>query len=618
MNRYPLWANLLIALTVLLGVFYAVPNLYGEVAAVQISSAKASIKLDEANTTALARETLQKAGVPFTSMAFDEKQNTLRVFVSSVDIQIKAKDTLQRALIPNPDDPAYVIALNQISKSPKWMHRLGANAMSLGLDLRGGVHFLLQVDMHDALSKRMDAIAANIRTSLREKELRTNGISRDKDTIVIRLKDAAQREKVQNLISDHEPDLQFVTHQEGDEQVLVASLKPASQRAVQEKAIEQNITTLRNRVNALGVSEPIIQQQGADRILVQLAGVQDVAMAKEMIGRTATLEVRLVDEQAEASGDMTGVDVFPERTRDGRTRMVPVKRQVVLTGERFVSAVAGTDSNNQPDVSVELDAAGGHIMRQVTEQNLKKQMAIILVERKKGEAISVATIQGEFGRKFQITGRFSQKETSELAILIRSGSLAAPMEIIEERVIGPSMGKENIDKGVNSTLWGFIAIALFMILYYALFGSVSVLALTTNLVLLVAILSWTGATMTLPGIAAIAFTLGMAIDSNVLINERIREELRNGSTPQAAIAAGYDRAFGTILDSNVTTFAAGLALLAFGSGPVRGFAVVHCLGIATSMFSAVLVSRAITNLIYGRRRKIEKLWIGQVWKPDAK
>ena len=395
----------------------------------------------------------------------------------------------------------------------------------------------------------------------------------------------------------------------------MATLKPTAIKRIQEDSIKQNIVTLHNRINELGVAEPVIAQQGADRIVVQLPGVQDVAKAKDLIGRTATLEIRMVDEAASMSGSSFGVDVVPERQRDGSERQVYLKKQVVVTGDRLNGADATFDNNQQPAVSVKLDAAGGRIMREVTRENIGKLMAIVLYEKGKGEAISVATIQGECGNQFQITGRFSSEETTRLAILIRAGALAAPMDIIEERTIGPSLGADNITKGFHSTLGGFAAIALFMILYYRLFGLVSVVALGSNLLFLIALLSLLQATLTLPGIAAIALALGMAIDANVLINERIREELRNGSTPQAAIHTGYDRAFGTILDSNITTLIAGIALLLFGSGPIRGFAVVHCLGILTSLFAAVVVSRALINLIYGNRRKVESLSIGQIWKP---
>ncbi len=614
MNRYPLWKNLLILVVLLFGILYTLPNYFGEVPAVQVSSAKSTIRLTDA-ALATAEKALSDARISHDGVFFDN--NSVRVRLASTDAQIKAKDALEHAFNPDPKDPGHTVALNLLSASPKWLTAIHALPMYLGLDLRGGVHFLLQVDMKGAITKRLDSTTGDMRTMLREKDIRHGGIVRDGESLVVRFRDVATRDKARNVIRDRLPDLQLVDKTEADEQLIVGTLTEQAKRRIQEDAIKQNIVTLHNRINELGVAEPVIQQQGADRIVVQLPGVQDVAKAKSLIGRTATLEVRMVDEAATQSGSSVGVDVIPERRRDGSVIPVAVKKQIVLTGDRFNGADATFDSNQQPAVAVSLDAAGGRIMRDVTRDSVGKRMAIILYERGKGEAISVATIQGEFGNRFQITGQFSPDETTSLAILIRSGSLAAPMDIIEERTIGPSLGAENIAKGFKSTMWGFIAIAVFMVIYYMVFGLVSVIALGSNLLLLLALLSLLQATLTLPGIAAIAFTLGMAIDANVLINERIREELRNGSTPQAAIAAGYERAFGTILDSNVTTLIAGIALLIFGSGPVRGFAVVHCLGILTSMFSSVLVSRMVTNFIYGGRRKLQSIAIGQIWRPAA-
>ncbi|WP_374604726.1 protein translocase subunit SecD [Niveibacterium sp.] len=614
MNRYPLWKNLLILVVLLFGILYTLPNYFGEVPAVQVSSAKSTIRLSE-SALATAEKALSDARISHDGVFFDN--NSVRVRLGSTDAQIKAKDALEHAFNPDPKDPGHTVALNLLSASPKWLTAIHALPMYLGLDLRGGVHFLLQVDMKGAITKRLDSTTGDMRTMLREKDIRHGGIVRDGESLVVRFRDVATRDKARNVIRDRLPDLQLVDKTEADEQLIVGTLTEQAKRRIQEDAIKQNIVTLHNRINELGVAEPVIQQQGADRIVVQLPGVQDVAKAKSLIGRTATLEVRMVDEAATQSGSSVGVDVVPERRRDGSVIPVAVKKQIVLTGDRFNGADATFDSNQQPAVAVSLDAAGGRIMRDVTRDSVGKRMAIILYERGKGEAISVATIQGEFGNRFQITGQFSPDETTSLAILIRSGSLAAPMDIIEERTIGPSLGADNIAKGFKSTMWGFIAIAIFMVIYYMVFGLVSVIALGANLLLLLALLSLLQATLTLPGIAAIAFTLGMAIDANVLINERIREELRNGSTPQAAIAAGYERAFGTILDSNVTTLIAGIALLIFGSGPVRGFAVVHCLGILTSMFSSVLVSRMVTNFIYGGRRKLQSIAIGQIWRPAA-
>jgi preprotein translocase subunit SecD len=487
--------------------------------------------------------------------------------------------------------------------------------MYLGLDLRGGVHFLLQVDMQAALVKRLDAYASDLRTLLRDKNVRHAGIVREGQGVRMRFRDPDIRNQARAAIGAGMQDLVIVERTDGQDLLLVATMKPEAQKREMELAIKQNIVTLSRRVNQLGVAEPVIQQQGADRIVVQLPGVQDTAKAKEILGRTATLEVRLVDEEAMRTGSTFNVDVFPERRRDGSVSTTPVKKQVLVTGDQFVGAQATFDNEQRPAVAVELNDAGGRVMRQATRENLRRMMAIILFEKGKGEAISVATIQGEFGSRFQITGMFSPTETNDLSLLIRAGSLAAPMEIIEERTVGPSLGKDNIEKGFNSTKWGFVVIVLFMSAYYSLFGVISSIALGVNLLFLIALLSLLQATLTLPGIAAIALTLGMAIDANVLINERIREEIRAGQSPQAAIAAGYERAWGTIIDSNVTTLIAGLALLIFGSGPVRGFAVVHCLGILTSILSSVVVSRGIVNLTYGHRRKVARLAIGNTaWK----
>jgi preprotein translocase subunit SecD len=611
-NRFPTWKYVLIAVVVLAAFLYTLPNFFGESPAVQISSAKSTIKVDTALMSRV-EDILRKASVPYTGVQLDA--TGVRVRLPDPDTQLKAKDILERALNPDSADNVYTVALNLLPASPNWLTAIHALPMYLGLDLRGGVHFLLQIDMQAAITKRIENLAADVRGQLREKGIRHGGVAREGQTIRVRFRDAAAREAARAAILANLPDLAVTERDDGQDLLLVAALRPEMQKRVQEAAVQQNIGTLHKRVNELGVAEPVIQQQGADRIVVQLPGVQDVARAKEILGRTATLEVRLVDEQAMQSGSTFGTDVFPERRKDGSVGQVPTRKQVIVTGDQFVGAQATFDQDNRPAVAVELDQAGGRAMRVASRENLKRLMAIVLFEKGKGEAISVATIQGEFGSRFQITGSFSPSETNTLALLIRAGALAAPMEIIEERTIGPSLGRDNIERGFNATKWGFIAIVVFMSIYYSLFGIVSSIALGVNLLLLVALLSLLQATLTLPGIAAIALTLGMAIDANVLINERIREELRGGATPQAAIAAGYERAWGTILDSNVTTLIAGLALLIFGQGPVRGFAVVHCLGILTSMFSAVTVSRAMVNLLYGHRRRVAKLAIGNTaWK----
>jgi preprotein translocase subunit SecD len=615
MNRYPLWKNAIVLIALVLGLLYTLPNFFGEAPAVQVASFKATHKVD-IKLMGQVEAALKAAAVVPQGVYLD--LNSIRVRLADTDTQLKAKDAIEKALNPVPADAAYSVALNLVSNSPNWLTGIHALPMYLGLDLRGGVHFLLQVDMKGALTKRLDSVGADLRTLMREKNLRHAGIARSGQVVNVQFRDAEMRDKAKQAIAASQPDLDLAEAQSGADFTLVVKLKPQAIKTFQEDAIKQNIATLNKRINELAVAEPVIQQQGADRIVVQLPGVQDVARAKDLIGRTATLEVRMVEQALVAGNEAPpGTDLVPERRRDGTTTMVAVKKLVVLTGDRFNGAQATFDENQRPAVAVQLDAAGGRIMRDVTREYLKKMMAIILIEKGKPEAISVATIQGEFGNRFQITGAFSPEETNTLAILIRSGAVAAPMDIIEERVIGPSLGADNIAKGFNSTLWGFMAISVFMVGYYLLFGVVSVFALSANVLFLIALLSLLQATLTLPGIAAIALTLGMAIDANVLINERVREELRAGNSPQASITAGYERAWATILDSNITTLIAGVALLIFGSGPVRGFAVVHCLGILTSIFSSVVVSRAVINLIYGHRRKLESISIGQIWKPGV-
>ena len=617
MNRYPVWKYAILVIALLVGVLYALPNLFGESPAVQISVAKASLKLD-AGALGRVEDALKSAGIVADAVALDG--NSIKARFSSTDVQLKAKDAIQKALNPDGSDANYVVALNLLSRSPAWLTAMHASPMYLGLDLRGGVHFMLQVDMPAALNKRAEALAGDLRTALREKNVRHSGIARNGQTIEIRFRDTETMDAARRLVQDQLTDLDTVQTPDGAEFKMVATIKPVAARAVQDQAIKQNITTLHNRINELGVAEPVIQQQGLDRIVVQLPGVQDTAKAKDILGRTATLEVRMVDDSAEANAAATGAGPVPfgaERFLERNGSPVIVKKQVVITGDRLNKANATFDQHQQPAVSIELDSIGGRAMRDLTRDNVGKRMAMVLFDRNKGEAISVATIQGEFGNSFQITGRFTTEETTSLALLLRAGALAAPMEIIEERTIGPSLGAENIAKGFNSVTWGFAAVAVFMCIYYMLFGMISSIALAFNLLLLVAVLSMLQATLTLPGMAAMALVLGMAIDANVLINERIREELRNGASPQAAIHAGYDRAWATIIDSNVTTLIAGLALLAFGSGPVRGFAVVHCLGILTSMFSGVFFSRGVVNLWYGRQKKLKSVSIGTVWRPAS-
>lgn len=615
MNRYPLWKNATVIIALVLGLLYTLPNFFGEAPAVQVASVKATTKVDPA-LLATIQSALKAAAINPHSVVLDA--TSVRVRLNDSDTQLKTRDLLDKLLNPDATNGRYSVALNLVSNTPSWLASLHAAPMYLGLDLRGGVHFLLQVDMEVALTKRLDSMGADLRALMREKSLRHAGVGRDGKALVIRFRDLETRDKARAVISQSQPDLTLIDGQDSTEFKLSATLKPLAERSIQEFAIKQNITTLHKRINELGVAEPVIQQQGADRIVVQLPGVQDVARARDLIGRTASLEVRMVEQEATLGTAPLGTEMVPETKRDGSVSQVAVKKLVVLTGERFADAQSTFDNEHRPAVAITLDAAGGRIMRDLTRENLHKLMAILLIEKGHPEAISVATIQGEFGNHFQITGSFTPEETNTLAILIRSGAIAAPMSFIEERVIGPSLGADNITKGMNSTMWGFMAIAAFMMSYYLLFGFISVVALSANLVLLVALLSLLQATLTLPGIAAVALTLGMAIDSNVLINERIREELRGGTTPQAAITAGYERAWATILDSNVTTLIVGIALLIFGSGPVRGFAVVHCLGILTSMFSSVVISRSLVNWFYGSRKKLESVSIGQIWKPGIK
>lgn len=619
MNRYPVWKYAILVIALLVGVLYTLPNFFGEAPAVQVSSAKATVKVDAA-----VLERVQAA-----LDAAQLKPDVLRLEGTSVrarfdtpDNQLKAKDILQKALVPDAADPMYIVALNLVSRSPAWLTSLHAAPMYLGLDLRGGVHFMLQVDMQAALTKKAESYAGDIRSALRDKNIRHSGISRDGQNVSVKLRDAATQTAARNLMADQFPDLQVLASAANGEFVLQASIKPEALRRVQEQALKQNMTTLHNRINELGVAEPVIQQQGLDRIVVQLPGVQDTAKAKDILGRTATLEVRMVDESAEARSAELGSGPVPfgsERYLDRDARPIIVKKQVVLTGENLTDAQAGFDGQTQdPTVNLTLDAKGARIFKDITRENIGKRMAIVLFEKGKGEVVTAPVIRAEIGGgRVQISGSMSTVEANDTALLLRAGSLAAPMEIIEEYTIGPSLGADNIERGINSVVWGMVAVAAFMCLYYRLFGIFSTLALSVNVLLLLAILSMLQATLTLPGIAAMALALGVAIDSNVLINERIREELRDGVSAQMAIHAGYERAWATILDSNVTTLIVGLALLAFGSGPVRGFAVVHCIGILTSMFSAVFFSRGLVNLWYGGTKKLKSVSIGQVWKPEG-
>jgi preprotein translocase subunit SecD len=603
MNQYPLWKNLLILAALLVGLIYTLPNFYGESPAVQVSPLRSSLKADSALLDSV-DNILKTAGLEPQLVILDG--NSVKARFADTDSQLKAKDMLVSKLGED-----YVVALNLLPRSPRWLSKLNALPMYLGLDLRGGVHFLMQVDMKAALTKALEAATGDIRRALREENIPYGGVDRDGNTLTVKFRDADARSKGEAEIRQRFSDYAVTTKDTGKEYDLLVALKPQAETRIQDSAVQQNLVTLRNRVNELGVAEPVIQQQGADRVVVQLPGVQDTARAKEILGRTATLEVRMVDDEHQivpGAAAPFGDEIFKDR----QGREILVKKQVIFTGDRINDAQPGFDNRtNEPAVHINLDSVGARLFKEATRENVGKRMAIILFEKGKGEVVTAPVIREEIGGgRVQISGQMSTTDAQDTALLLRAGALAAPMEIIEERTVGPSLGAENIARGFNSTKIGFIMVAIFMIAYYLMFGTISMLALAANLLLLVALLSMLQATLTLPGMAGIALTLGMAIDANVLINERIREELRNGVTPQAAIHAGYDRAFGTILDSNVTTLIAGIALFMFGSGPVKGFAVVLCLGIMTSMFSAVLVSRAIVNLIYGRKPRLAKVAIG--------
>jgi preprotein translocase subunit SecD len=638
MNKYPLWKNLLILVLVLIGVIYTLPNFYGEYPAVQVSPTRTT-KVDQ-STLAFVESELKQANVPYSDARLEEKTALIRF--KDTDTQIRARDLVQKALGDN-----YTVALNLVPATPAWLRAIGAKPMYLGLDLRGGVHFLMQVDMAAVLKKAEESYTDDMRRVMREKKVQYLTVTRlERGGIEIRFPSAAERDKGREVIAKELPDLDFTDAERGGDFILNATMKPSAIAEKSRFALEQNMNSLRNRVNELGVAEPIIQQQGQDRIVVQLPGVQDTAKAKEILGRTATLEIMMVDEEHDIAGALAG-QVPPGdkvyKMRDGRP--ILLKNRVIYSGDNIINAAAGFDSqNSQPIVSITLDSRGAAINQRVTGENVGKRMAVVyieiksdpkldangkpvldkdgrpvLVSKRTEEVITAPVIRSQLGARFQIEGLDSVQEANDLALLLRAGAFAAPVEIIEERTVGPSLGADNIAKGFHSTWVGFAAIAVFMSVYYMVFGVVSVIALAVNVLLLVALLSMLQATLTLPGMAGIALTVGMAIDANVLINERIREELRNGNTPQASIFAGYERAFGTILDSNVTTLIAGLALFMFGSGPVRGFAVVLCLGILTSMFSAVMVSRAMVNLLYGGRRKLERIPIGNTsWKEAAR
>jgi preprotein translocase subunit SecD len=621
MNRYPAWKYTLIVLALLFGVLYTLPNFFGESPALQISSGKATVKVLPSDAAVveriLAKNSIASQGTVFETVG---TQGALRTRFADTDTQFKAKSVLERDLNEGQeaDNPTYLVAFNLMPNTPRWLQFIRAVPMYLGLDLRGGVHFLMQIDTKAVLAKRIQGLQTGIRGALQDKKVRHAGITRVGDTIEVRFRDAATRSQARDALAAQFTEVTLADVADGADLKLVATLKPEALKTTTEEAVQQNINTLSKRVNELGVAEPLIQRQGADRIVVELPGVQDPIRARGILGRTATLEVRMVDETVARNDELTAtIPIGSELFKVGRGAPVVLYKDPVITGEYISSAGPTFDQNQQPAVSIDLNGDGGRRMREATRDKIGKYMAIVLFEKNKGEVLTVAKINDELGSRFQITGMGSVENSNDLALLLRAGSLAAPMEIIEERTIGPQLGADNIKKGFDSTLYGFAAITVFMILYYHMFGAFSVFALAVNLLLLIAVLSRMQATLTLPGMAAIAFTLGMAIDANVLINERIREELRAGNSPKDAIAHGFDRAWATILDSNVTTLIAGLALLIFGSGAIRGFAVVHCLGILTSIFSSVFISRGVANLWYGRKKKLTSVSIGTVWKQDT-
>jgi len=613
LNRYPLWKNLLILLVFLVGVLYSVPNLFGEDPSVQISPLRAA-KVDQ--STAITVEQKLKES-QLTPKSVELSGQRILVRFEGTEAQLKAADVLRNVL-----GEGYTVALNLAPVTPRWLTAIGAKPMYLGLDLRGGVHFLMQVDMDAALKQAEERYTEDLRTLLRANKIRYKAVSRTSDgAIRVEFPERGMLDPAKELIGKELRALQVKVSE--SEALVEGRIGENERREIRKNALAQNIITLRNRVNELGVAEPVIQQQGDDRIVVQLPGVQDTARAKEILGATATLEFRLADTehdvQKAAQEGISPVGTRLYKTRDGRP--ILLKSKIIVTGDQIVDASSGMDSNSgTPSVFVNLNAVGAKKMSETTRESIGKPMAVVFIEnktetrtvngaketvrKKVEEVINVATIRDRFSNRFQITGLQGTNEARNLALLLRAGALVAPVDIVEERTVGPSMGKENIDIGRKSNIYGFIAIALFMVMYYRVFGLFSILALAVNVLLLVAVLSMLQATLTLPGMAGIALTVGMAIDANVLINERIREELRNGVTPHAAIHAGYDRAFATIFDSNITTLIAGVALFMLGAGPIRGFALVLCLGILTSMFSAVLVSRALVNLTYGRQRKL--------------
>ena len=630
MNQYSSWKYILILLTIGLSLLYVTPNFYGESFAVQVMPVKAGETVDR-STLKLVEASLEKANIQNTGITFEDTDIKIK-FKEATD-QLNAKQVIEKSL-----GSKFVVALNLISNSPDWLSNLGALPMYLGLDLRGGVHFLMQLDLSKLSEKKNDGFLANVRKELQKENIKYYDSKVVNNYVQLKFKSEDALNEAKNIIraqgsgrsifggnapAKETEAFNFSEIKNNNEFILKIKNNQYTDEENVNFALKQNLETLHNRVNELGVAEPIIQQQGKDRIVVQLPGVQDTAKAKEIIGRTAILEMRMVDEdrsdpatieKAENGQLPPGTELYYDRSGNP----LLVKKEVILTGERLEDASPGVDQmTGQSVVYLDLDSIGTNIFKEVTRKNIGKRIALLLIEKNYTEVITAPKIKSEIGGgNVMITGMENAQESTDISLLLRAGSLSVPMEIVEERTVGPSMGKENIARGVNSTMWGFAAIVVLMVSYYMFFGVVSVIGLSVNLLFLTALLSVLQATLTLPGLAAIAITIGMAIDANVLINERIRDEIRNGMPPQKSISQGYDKAWGTILDSNITTMIAGLALFMFGSGPIKGFAVVLVLGILTSVFSAIFVSRGIVNYIYGNKRTIKKISIGEIFKVE--
>ncbi len=607
MNQYPLWRYLLVLAVMVLGALYALPNLYGRDPALQISPRR-SAPINEAIQKAVI-DALSNANVAVKSS--ERTRNRILVRFGSEEARSAGLPVITAAL----DAKLYLVALNLAPATPQWLRSLGGKPMYMGLDLRGGVHFLMQVDIKAVQRQLEDRFISELRTAFREDKIRFRTVSRGPTGgVLVRFLNAEAKARSAELLARDFVDLNMTDTGTAEEFTVLLQPKPEFLSATRKTAIKQNLTTLRNRINEFGVAEPVIQQQGDTRIVVQLPGVEDTAEAKKLLGATATLEFRMVDLDGDVAAAVAGrVPVGSKLYQQRSGGSILLEKRVMLTGESIINGDSGLEQQSgSPAVFITLDAKGARRFSRATRDEIGKPMAVVFIEQQQGkpveEVINVATIRDELSKRFQITGLDSADEARTLALLLRAGALAAPMEIIEERTIGPSLGQANIDRGVRSCIVGFIAVVIYMLLYYKIFGLIANLALVANVVLLVAMLSWFQATLTLPGIAAILLTVGMAVDANVLINERIREELRLGKTPQAAIYAGYDRAFDTILDSNVTTFIAALVLFAFGTGPVKGFAITLMIGILTSMFTAITGTRSVVNLLYGKRR-LQKLWV---------